>query len=448
MGTHSQGGRQVNLTVENGKTLLVDGPASVIVTSGKVEVFGSIVGGASKVVIREGKRLPFAVEEKATFDISLGENASVEEVDGNTIPSSWVKSFEEILKIQSTPVTAIVLGTVDSGKTSFCTYLINKLLREKRKVAILDGDLGQSDIGPPCTVAYTPVTQPVTDLFNLEAKNAFFVAVTSPSMAITKVIEGLTSIKREILGSNPDFIVINTDGWIEGEEAVNYKVQLVETLNPDIVFCIQQKDELTPFLNVLEKFMKVVVDSPSAVKQRSREKRRSLRELGYMKYLRDAKVQSLPLNWVKIEENELFGLSGTRENTRQARKIYELLGMKPLHLAELKDRICIVIGKRRWINEDNIKKVEEFAKKKIVVTRKGEEESLLMALYNTEKKFLGIGILKEVDYVRKMLKIFTPVSKEISIVALGKVKLDKNLKEILAFAEENKSDSAVIRKPF
>ena len=435
-------------TVENGKTLLVDGPASVIVISGKVEVFGSIMGNTRKVVIREGKRLPFAVEEKATFDVSLGENAIVEEVDGNTIPTSWIKSFEELLKIQAKPVTAIVLGTVDSGKTSFCTYLINKLLREKKKVAILDGDLGQSDIGPPCTVAYNFVTKPITDLFNLEAKNAFFVGVTSPSIAINKVIEGLTSLKREILGSNPDFIVINTDGWVEGEEAVNYKVQLIEELNPDIIFCIQQKDELTPFLNALEKFVKVVADSPSAIKQRSREKRRNLRELGYMKYLRNAKVQSLPLNWLKIEGNELFGLSGTRENTRQARKIYELLGMKPLHLAELKDRICIVIGRRRWINEDNIKKVEEFAKKKMVVTRKGEEEDVLIALYNVERKFLGIGVLKEVDYTRKTLKILTPVAKEISIVALGKVKLDKNLKEIPAFTEENQSEFATIRKLF
>jgi polynucleotide 5'-hydroxyl-kinase GRC3/NOL9 len=435
-------------TVEKGKTLLVDGPASVIVTSGKVEVFGSMVGGTSKIVVREGKRLPFAVEEKATFDISLGEDASAEEADGNTIPSSWVKAFEELLKIQSKPATSMVLGAVDSGKTSFCTYLINGLLREKKKVAILDGDLGQSDIGPPCTVAYTFVTKPITDLFNLEAKNAFFVGVTSPNTAIKKVIEGLISIKREILSSNPDFIVINTDGWIGEEEAVNYKIQLFKELNPHIIFCIQQKDELTPLLNALEKSMTIVVDSPSAVKQRSREKRRSLRELGYIKYLRNAKVQSLPLSWLKIEEDELFGLSGAHENTRQARKIYELLGMKPLHLAELKDRISIIIGRRRWINKDNIKKAEEATKKKIVVIRKGEEEGLLMGAYNGERKFLGIGILQEVDYARKTLKIFTPASKEISIVALGKVKLDKNLKEIPAFIEENQSEFSEIRKLF
>jgi polynucleotide 5'-hydroxyl-kinase GRC3/NOL9 len=435
-------------TVEKGKTLLIDGPASVIVTSGKVEVFCFVVGDASKVVIREGKRLPFVVEEKATFDISLGENANVEEVDGNTIPTSWTKSFEELLKIQTTPATAMVLGTVDSGKTSFCTYLINGLLREKKKVAILDGDLGQSDIGPPCTVAYTFVTRPIMDLFNLEAKNAFFVGATSPSVAISRVIEGLTSLKKEISGNNPDFIVINTDGWVEGEEAVNYKVQLIEELNPDIIFCIQQKDELTPFLTGLENFIKIVVDSPPAIKQRSREKRRSLRELGYVKYLRNAKVQSLPLSWLKIEENELFGLSGTYENTRQARKMYELLGMKPLHFTELKDRICIVIGRRRWINEDNIKKAEEAAKKKIVVIRKGEEEGLLIASYDIKRKFLGIGILQEVDYARKTLKIFTPVTKEIAIVALGRVKLDKNLREIPAFAEENQSEFSEITKLF
>jgi len=427
----------MNRTVESGKTLLVDGPASVTVVSGKVEVFGSVLRNTRKIVIREGKRLPFAVKETATFDISFGENANIEEVDGNTIPSSWTEAYEELLNIPMRPVTAMVLGTVDSGKTSFCTYLTNKLLNGKQKVAILDGDLGQSDVGPPCTVAYTFVTKPVTDLFSLEAKNAFFIGVTSPSKAVNKVIEGLTSLKNEILNNDPDFLILNTDGWVEGEDAVNYKFRLVEQLNPDIVFFIQQRDELAPLLNVLEKFRKVLVDSPSAIGQRSREKRRSLRELGYVKYLRNAKVQSLPMGWLKIEESELIGLSRKRENIRHVRKIYELLGVKPLHFAEMRDKICIVIGRRLWISLDAIRKIEEFAKKKVVVIRKGEEQGLLMALHDAERNFLGIGVLREIDYRRKVMKVYTPVSKNISVVAIGRVKLDKNLREIPGFAEEN-----------
>jgi polynucleotide 5'-hydroxyl-kinase GRC3/NOL9 len=424
-------------TVQKGKTLLVDGPASVTVTSGNVEVLGSEVAKTSKIVIREGKRLPFAVEETATFEISFGENATAEEIEGNTVPLSWTKSCEETLKLETEPVTSIVVGSVDSGKTSFCTYLINRALREKRKVAVLDGDLGQSDIGPPSTIAYTFVTKPTTDLFNLQAKNAYFIGDTSPSRVTGKVIEGLTSLKKEVLANNPQFLVINTDGWIDGKSAVDYKVQLIERLNPNLIFCIQQKDELISIINALDKFEKIVVESPQAIRQRDLERRRSLRELGYIKYLRNSKVQSLSLSWLKIEGNELLGLSKTRVNMKQANKIYGLLGMRPLHVSELSDRIYVVIGRRRWINSENVKKTEEYTKKKIVVIRKGDEEGLLAAMYDAEKRFLGIGVVQEVDYLRKTLKIYTPVSGEVSTLTLGRMRLDKNMKEIPGIPEEN-----------
>ncbi|HEY4675453.1 MAG TPA: Clp1/GlmU family protein, partial [Candidatus Bathyarchaeia archaeon] len=348
----------MNQTVEAGKTLLVDGPASVAVTSGSVEVFGSMLNKSGKIVIREGKRLPFAVHEKATFEISLGENANTEEVEGDTVPISWIESFEEISHFQNKPITVMVLGTVDSGKTSFCTYLANKLLPLKQKIAILDGDLGQSDIGPPCAVAYTFVTKPIADLFDLKAKNAFFIGVTSPSGAADKVIKGLAALRKEVVDANPDLLVINTDGWVQGEEAIKYKIQLVEELKPDIVFCIQQKDELEPIVNSLGQIRKVIVEFPQAVRQRSREKRRNLRELGYMKYLRNAKMQSYPLGWIKIEENEMLPASVDYGKMTYASKIFEILQMKPLHFSQLQNRIWMVIGKRRWISAHNIEKVE------------------------------------------------------------------------------------------
>jgi polynucleotide 5'-hydroxyl-kinase GRC3/NOL9 len=359
----------MNRTVERGKTLLVDGPASVLVVSGRVEVFGFSVKDASRIVIREGKRLPFAVLETTNFDISLGENASAEEIDGNTIPQSWIESLGILGSFQKKPVIAMVLGKVDSGKTSFCTYLINRLISEKQKVAILDGDLGQSDIGPPCTVAYAFVTKPVTDLYGLKAENAFFVGVTSPSEAVNKTIKGIALMKAEILDKAPDFVIVNTDGWVEGEEAVKYKSRLAEELNSDAIFCIQQKDEWAPLLVVLEKFKKTTIESPLTIRQRSREKRRNLRELGYIKYLTDARVKSLSLKLLTIEEQSVAPI-------RQA------------------------------------------------------EEGLLLGLYDSQRKFLGIGVLRGVDYLRKALKVLTSVSEKPSSITLGKVRLDENLKEI------------------
>lgn len=436
----------MNRTVEKGKTLLVDGPASVTLCSGKVEVFGSTPAVASRIVIREGKRLPFVVHENSVLDISVGDNAAVEEVDGDTIPSSWRESAEQLFELENKRTTVMVLGTVDSGKSSFCTYLINKALSEKRKVAVLDGDLGQSDIGPPSAIAYAVVSKPITDLFNLQARNAYFIGETSAGNVTDEMIRGLSLLKSEIAARELEFLVINTDGWTEGECAADYKLKIIEELNPDLVFFVQQKDELAPILNCVSELRKITVESPSAIRQRDREKRKSLRELGYKKYLRNPKVQSLSLSWVKVERDESFGLSKSRTLTRQARKVTELLGMKPLHVAELTDRINIIIGRKRWINPDNLKKVQEYSKKRIVLTRKGEEEGLLVGLHNGSRRFLGIGVVQEIDYVRKTMKVLTPVSEEVSIVVLGKVRLDKNMKEIPP--EENNVDFASFKKLF
>ena len=366
-----RGGKWMNRTVEKGKTLLVDGPASVAVVSGKAEVFGFSVKDAGKIVIREGKRLPFAVLEKADFDVFLGESASVEEVDGNTIPQSWIESADALASLQKKPVIAMVVGKADSGKSSFCTHLINKLVNENQKVAVLDGDLGQSDIGPPCTVAYAFVTKPVTDLFTLKTENAFFVGFTSPSEAVDKTIKGIALLKQEILSKTTDFVIVNTGGWLEGEAAVAYKSRLAEELNPDIIFCIQQNGELAPLLVAFEKFRKSIVESPLTVRQRSREKRRDLRELGYMKYLADAKLKTWPLKLLAIEEQ---------------------------------DKAQILQG----------------------------GEGLLLGLYDGQRKFLGIGVLHRVDNVRNALKVLTLVSAKPAGIALGKVRLDENLKEIEA----------------
>lgn len=358
----------MNQTVEQGKTLLVAGPAAVSIISGKAEVLGFPFSNKRRIVIREGRQLPFFVTEKAVFDISLGQNAAAEEVDGNTVPTSWTDAARVLMEFKKRPAVAMVIGKADVGKTSFCTYLVNNMASAKHRVAILDGDLGQSDVGPPCTVAYAYVVKPLTELYELKAENAFFVGDTSPGEAADKMIEALALMEAEILCGKVDFVVINTDGWIEGEEAKQYKTQLVEKLAPDIIFCVQQKNELEPLLEALN-FKKIVVESSFAVKQRSLEKRRRLREMSYAKYLANAKVRSLPLGLLKLEE------------------------------------------KTAW------------------QTKQNEERGVLVGLYGAQRKFLGIGIMHEIDLKRKMLKIFTPVSATPSVVAFGKIRLNENFKE-------------------
>jgi len=413
--------------VQEGKTLLVDGPASLSFLKGDASVLGAALRIGEKMVIREGKRIPIEVKKKAIFDLNLGENASLEEVDENTIPPSWEKASEEIT-LRGKPMAVMVIGGIDSGKTSFCVYLANEALKKKRKVAVIDADLGQSDIGPPSTIGFSRITAPVKDLFDVEAENAYFVGLTSPERAIDKVLEGLTTLKSRASETDVDFLVVNTDGWVEGEDAVKYKVQLMEIIDPNAVVGIQQEEELAPILTALKERKIFAVDSPTAIRGRNREKRKILRELSYKKYLRKAKVQSFPLSRVNIEGIPL----GTDRfpAAEHMAKIESALGKSLVHFEETPNAVLLVLRMSEWVDDEQIKNIENAFGKKVKILKKGEEEGLLASLQDAKGNFLGIGVLSGIDYERRAIKVYTPVSGNISTISIGQIKLDKKGREI------------------
>jgi polynucleotide 5'-hydroxyl-kinase GRC3/NOL9 len=413
--------------VKKGKTLLVDGPASVSLLSGKISVLGAPLRISEKLVVREGKRLPLWVKKRGTLELMLGEGASVNEVDEGTVPSSWEDAAKEILSLKK-PVTVMVVGGMDSGKTSFCTFLANEAVMKNWRTGVIDADLGQSDVGPPSTVGFNFVTGSVKDLFDIDAQDAVFVGSTSPSGAINKVIEELTQLKDRVMEAGVDFLVINTDGWVEGEEAAAYKIRLAVKVSPSAVVGMQRGNELTPILDALQGVKVFVIGSPQLIQPRSREKRKLLRELSYKKYLKGAKMQSFSISWINVKDS-LFGAGGPLPRKR-LEILMNLLGTRPIYSEETVTAILVVLSKSKAVTEEQIKDVEEYFGKRVKVIREGDEEGLLVGLKDEEDTFLGIGILHEVDYKRRVLKVYTPVSEKVSMMCFGQIKLDKNCREV------------------
>jgi len=412
-------------SVEKGKTLLVDGPSSVAVLSGEARILGAPLKVGERFVIREGKRVPFETVKTSVFDLVLGENASFEEIDGSTIPPSWEKASEELVSGRKL-LTVMVIGDVDSGKSSFSTYLANKALEKKLKVAVVDADLGQSDIGPPSTIGFSRITGPVKDLFEVEAESAYFIGLTSPSGVTGEVIEKLSSLKNRAL-KDDDFLIVNTDGWVDGEDAVAYKVKLINEVAPDVVVGIQRENELSPILGALKDRRVYSLNSPSVIRVRDREKRKILRELGYKKHLKDAKIQSYPLNWINVEGAFFKTMNFS---VKYARRIRELLGMYPVYFEETPTGVFLVLKKGEWIDDYVISKIESEFGKKVKIIREGDEEGLLVAFQDTDGKFLGIGVIRSIDYKRRVMKVFTPVYKDVATILVGQIKLDEKGREV------------------
>ncbi|MQY62248.1 hypothetical protein GH146_03035 [archaeon] len=266
------------------------------------------------------------------------------------------------------------------------------------------------------------------DLFEIDAQDAVFVGSTSPSGAINKVIEGLTQLKDKVIEAGVDFLVINTDGWVEGEEAAAYKVRLAEKVGSSVVVGMQRGNELSPILDALHGVKVLVIDSPQLIQPRNREKRKVLRELSYKKYLKGAKMQSFSLSWIKVIDS-LLGAGGPLHH-RRLETLSNLLGTRPIYSEETVATILVVLKKSEAVTEEQIKDAEEHFGKRVKVIREGDEEGLLVGLKDEEDIFLGIGILHEVDYKRKILKIYTPMSEKVSMLCFGQIKLNKNFREI------------------
>jgi polynucleotide 5'-kinase involved in rRNA processing len=58
------------------------------------------------------------------------------------------------------------------------------------------------------------------------------------------------------------------------------------------------------------------------------------------------------------------------------------------------------------------------------------DKGLLVGLYGSGSKFLGIGVLREINQLRRALKVQTAVSTKPSRIVVGKVCLDEKLREI------------------
>ena len=411
--------------VDKGKTLLIDGPASVVLLSGEVDILGAALQIEERLVVRQGKRLPLLLKRISALEVMLGEGASISEIENDATLSSWTDALEELLS-HNKPTIVLVIGKVDSGKTSLCTFLVNKAVNEKLKTCIIDADFGYSDLGPPSTVGFNFIVKPVKDLFEIHFRDGVFIGSTTPSSGI-KVIDCLSYLKEKVMVEGVDVLVINTDCWVESEEAVKYKVRLIENIAPNIVVGMQRNRELTPLLNKLHNVKVIVINSPRLIQPKSREKRRLLRELSYKKYMKGAKIQSFSLSWVKLE-GSLLG-SGSQLHHGRSEILCNLLGKRPVYSEETADALLIVLHETETVNEEQIKAIEECFNKQIKIIREGDEKGLLVGL-DDEDHFLGIGILHKVDYTRKVLKVYTPVRKPVSTLHFGQIKLNKNFREI------------------
>jgi polynucleotide 5'-hydroxyl-kinase GRC3/NOL9 len=203
------------------------------------------------------------------------------------IPATWRRLAADIIRHQWRKV--LILGHVDTGKSTFCAFLSQQILAAHFVAAIVDADIGQKDIGPPSTITMSyPTGNP--SLADLQPAALYFVGAISPAKRLLPMVVGS---KQLVDAAQSDFILINTTGFIHGAGRIlkHYKI---EALQPDIIVALERNSELRSITHAYRNYrIKRLRPSLQAVSKTPQD-RLAARQRAFATYFSSAQEVTIP----------------------------------------------------------------------------------------------------------------------------------------------------------
>jgi polynucleotide 5'-kinase involved in rRNA processing len=196
----------------------------------------------------------------------------------------------------------VVVGPSDAGKTTLVAALASELASRGR-VGVVDGDVGQSEIGPPTTVGLGRVRGRIVRLSDAEVIAFQFVGVTSPARDIRSVVDATRRMVERARAEGLERVLVDTSGLVLGWPGRELKGRKIEAVDPDLVLFLERGDECAP---IVERFAgrsrpRVLrLAAPGRPGSRSQIARREHRVRGFDAYLRAARSAELARSLLEL----------------------------------------------------------------------------------------------------------------------------------------------------
>jgi polynucleotide 5'-hydroxyl-kinase GRC3/NOL9 len=212
--------------------------------------------------------------------------------------------WEQALQTLATQKARVmVLGARDVGKTTFATLLANRQLAHGIRTAIVDADVGQSEIGPPTTIGMGLVEVPVPTLHAVVPRAIYFVGSNTPRGRMQETVNGVRAMVAKAQEAGAESVIVDTTGFVTGAAARRLKCAKVEAVRPQFVVAIQRKDELEHILRPMERrnLRLIRLPVPETVMVKSPEMRQQRRVMRFFRYFQDARLHTFALSDIACE---------------------------------------------------------------------------------------------------------------------------------------------------
>ncbi|OYT62272.1 MAG: hypothetical protein B6U69_02075 [Thermofilum sp. ex4484_15] len=407
--------RGLVVTLNEEEKLRIKGPAKLKVNRGSLYLLGRVLSEGREATVAKGRIICTKAIKSCEIKVLIGEGGGVEKPgEGEETIDEWSSKLPEALVLK--PVDIVILGDTDTGKSTAVVFLANLALSKGFKVAVIDGDVGQNDLSPPSSLGLAFVKDYISSLRELRVEKIHFVGSITPSGYESEVIYGLIKLSSYAIEKGVQALIINTDGWVRGSHALKFKLNLIRALNPKVVVGLQRGKELEGLLRALEAYgwPKVIrLNTPPTAPKRDHKERKELRGLTYTKYFTNCRKLIVDLNKVPILNFPIF-----RGEPIQPEELGLLKDTVRAHYCERMGGITLIVVDTR--NGDLLKGCKM---PNLIVLRRGDERGIIAGLLGEGFETIGLGIIEEVDYQRKAVKLITPVRGEVKGIIIGRVKV-------------------------
>jgi len=297
-------------------------------------------------------------------------------------------------------VKVMVVGGLDTGKSTLVTFLANELLNLGRSVAIVDSDVGQKGVLPPATVSLAFPDENFSSLSELKGVAHYFIGTVSPGQFIGEMAVGVKRLV-EIAEKNADVVLIDTTGFVTGPgfEMKRLKAELVR---PDITVVLERNDELLALSKVLGNYTQIVRLSVSeSARPVPREERREIRFEKWKAYFSSSRLVEFDTAEVAVTGTSLF--NGRPLDERERTLLSRVFRWLLLAGWENEGRYTVVKA-----DEDSFPR----GYRSVHAVDFEKLNNLLVGLIDKNGLCIGLGILKWVNFSSGLLQVLTPLSDE------------------------------------
>lgn len=301
----------------------------------------------------------------------------------------------------------LLLGAVDSGKSTLAAILANEAHRAGRTVAVVDADIGQSSIGPPACVGMARPTADIASLDDLPLAAMDFVGACSPA---GHLLQCATSAAAMAHAARPgaETLIVDTTGLISGPFARALKNAKIRLLDPDFIIALQAEDELEDLIAHYRTRAKphlLRLPISRAVKERSREERASRRQSRFASYF--AGAGTIDLAWEDALVENSPWTSGDPAPGHLRAYAEECVACEVLHAECRSDGIFLIVSGRP--DEMGLRTLGEGFGPACTAIESAALDRLLLGILGPQGETLGLGILEEVDFRHRRSAVFTPL---------------------------------------